>query len=58
MARDSGTFRGKRYTRGGRAQVRQALFDIYEPQRGSPLIEAGRRIDGEAATRPSIGAGR
>ena len=40
------------------AQVRQALFDIYEPQRGSPLIEAGRRIDGEAATRPSIGAGR
>ncbi len=26
MARDSGTFRGKRYTRGGRAQVRQALY--------------------------------
>ena len=39
------------------AQARQALFDIYEPQRGSPLIGVGRRIEGGAAARPSIGAG-
>ena len=40
------------------AQVRQALFDIYEPQPGSPLIGAGRRIEDGPAARPSIGAGR
>lgn len=40
------------------AQVRQALFDIYKPQQGSPLIGAGRGLVGGAAARPSIGAGR
>lgn len=40
------------------AQVRQALFDIYEPQQGSPLIGAGRKLEGGTGVRPSIGAGR
>lgn len=40
------------------AQVRQALFAGYQPQPGSPLIGAGRRLEGDSADRPPIGAGR
>ena len=37
------------------AQVRQALFDIYKPQQGSPLTGAGREVKPGAAGHPTIG---